>query len=50
MSRLGELALYRILQDINMLNLRLVKSDPNYHQNREIYNQIVTGETDGLPQ
>lgn len=47
---IGKIVLWRVLQDINMINRHLIENDPNYNANRDIYNQIVTGGENGIPE
>jgi hypothetical protein len=47
---IGSLALWRCLEDLNVWRVYLVDNDPNYHDNRAIYNNIITGGGHGIPQ
>lgn len=44
---IGSLALWRCLEELNIWRRYLIDNDPNYEQNRAIYNHIITGGEDG---
>lgn len=44
---IGSLALWRVLEELNIWRRYLIDHDPSYQENRAIYNRIITGGANG---